>query len=101
MDDLPTDLNFLTVDEELALLGFYERKIVQIFRFWKLPSYATVCIEAVRSFLIIFGGIKRKLTVFESSLLLILGYSNCVYEAFLSGKHCYGLPPQGRHVRLN
>ncbi|KAF8928587.1 hypothetical protein BGZ52_003155 [Haplosporangium bisporale] len=41
VDDLPTDLNFLTVDEELALLGFYERKIVQIFRFWKLPSYAT------------------------------------------------------------
>ncbi|KAG0321310.1 hypothetical protein BG000_003283 [Podila horticola] len=41
VDDLPTDLNFPTVDEELALLGFYERKIVQIFRFWKLPSYAT------------------------------------------------------------
>ncbi|KAG0341978.1 hypothetical protein BG004_005798 [Podila humilis] len=39
--DLPTNLNFLSVDEELALIGFYERKIVQIFRFWKLPSYAT------------------------------------------------------------
>lgn len=47
MDDLPTDLNFPTVDEELALLGFYERKIVQIFRFWKLPSYATVCTRMV------------------------------------------------------
>ncbi|KAI7821009.1 cyclin-like protein [Gamsiella multidivaricata] len=41
VDDLPQDLNFLTVEEELALLGFYQRRIVQIFRYWKLPSYVT------------------------------------------------------------
>ncbi|KAI1308757.1 hypothetical protein EDD11_004166 [Mortierella claussenii] len=41
IDDLPENLKFLKVDEELALLGFYERKIVQIFRHWKLPSYVT------------------------------------------------------------
>ncbi|KAF9429970.1 hypothetical protein BGZ94_008838 [Podila epigama] len=41
VSDLPTELSFPTVEQELALLGFYERKIVQIFRFWKLPSYAT------------------------------------------------------------
>ncbi|KAF9109808.1 hypothetical protein BGX27_007165 [Mortierella sp. AM989] len=41
VDDLPVDLNFLNVDEELALLGFYERRMVQIFRYWKLPSHVT------------------------------------------------------------
>ncbi|KAI8599908.1 cyclin-like protein [Dissophora ornata] len=40
VDDLPLDLKFLNVDEELALLGFYERRMVQIFRYWKLPAYA-------------------------------------------------------------
>ncbi|KAF9281613.1 hypothetical protein BGZ68_006527 [Mortierella alpina] len=41
VDHLPTDLQFLSVNEELALLGFYERKIVHIFRYWNLPSYVT------------------------------------------------------------
>ncbi|GJJ78894.1 cyclin H [Entomortierella parvispora] len=36
---LPLDLEFLRVDEELALLGFYERKIAPIFKHWKLPPY--------------------------------------------------------------
>ncbi|KAF9199651.1 hypothetical protein BGZ49_010194, partial [Haplosporangium sp. Z 27] len=40
-DDLPVDLNYLNVQEELALLGFYERRMVQIFRYWKLPSHVT------------------------------------------------------------
>ncbi len=42
VDHLPTNLQFLSVNEELALLGFYERKIVHIFRYWNLPSYVTV-----------------------------------------------------------
>ncbi|ORZ08009.1 cyclin-like protein [Lobosporangium transversale] len=41
VDGLPKDLSFLKVEEELALLGFYERKIVQIFQHWKLPSHTT------------------------------------------------------------
>ncbi|KAF9581622.1 hypothetical protein BGW38_001300 [Lunasporangiospora selenospora] len=41
VDDLLLDLNFLKVDEELALLGFYERRIVKIFKYWQLPSYVT------------------------------------------------------------
>ncbi|KAF9172860.1 hypothetical protein BGX21_004472 [Mortierella sp. AD011] len=41
VDDLPVDLKFLNVEEEQALLGFYERRIVQIFRYWKLPSHVT------------------------------------------------------------
>ncbi|KAG0049313.1 hypothetical protein BGZ83_005883 [Gryganskiella cystojenkinii] len=40
VNDLPgDDKEYLRVDEELALLGFYERKIGPIFKHWKLPSY--------------------------------------------------------------
>ncbi|KAG0224472.1 cyclin-like protein [Mortierella sp. GBAus27b] len=35
---LPDNPSFPAVNEELALLSFYERKISQIFRYWKLPS---------------------------------------------------------------
>ncbi|KAF9106982.1 hypothetical protein BGX29_007805 [Mortierella sp. GBA35] len=41
IDDLPQDLKYLTVEDELTLLGFYEQKIAAIFKFWKLPSYVT------------------------------------------------------------
>ncbi|KAG0308571.1 hypothetical protein BGZ98_007550 [Dissophora globulifera] len=52
-DDSTTSLKFLTVDEELSLLGFYERRMAQIFRYWKLPSYvmATAIVYMKRFFL--------------------------------------------------
>jgi len=34
------------VDEELALLGFYERKIAPIFKHWKLPPYVVVRLQS-------------------------------------------------------
>ncbi|KAF9923019.1 hypothetical protein FBU30_006875 [Linnemannia zychae] len=52
-DDLPQDLKFLSVEDELTLLGFYERRIVKIFQYWKLPSYvmATAVVYMKRFFL--------------------------------------------------
>ncbi|KAF9963880.1 hypothetical protein BGZ65_008157 [Modicella reniformis] len=41
VENLPENPGFPTVEEELALLGFYDRKIAQIFRYWKLPSNVT------------------------------------------------------------
>ncbi|KAF9350574.1 hypothetical protein BGX34_001144 [Mortierella sp. NVP85] len=53
VDHLPENPGFPTVDEEQALLGFYERKIVQIFKYWKLPSnvMATAIVYMKRFFL--------------------------------------------------
>ncbi|KAF9296019.1 hypothetical protein BGZ88_000889 [Linnemannia elongata] len=53
LDDLPQDFKYLTVEDELTLLGFYERRIVKIFQYWKLPSYvmATAVVYMKRFFL--------------------------------------------------
>ncbi|KAG0247851.1 hypothetical protein BG011_000808 [Mortierella polycephala] len=40
-DNVPEDFEFVNVAEELALMGYYERRIVQIFKHWKLPSYVS------------------------------------------------------------
>ncbi|KAG0206019.1 hypothetical protein BGX28_002475 [Mortierella sp. GBA30] len=41
VESLLEDPNFVNVDEELALLGYYERRIWPVFNYWNLPSYVT------------------------------------------------------------
>ncbi|KAF9181287.1 hypothetical protein BGZ51_005560 [Haplosporangium sp. Z 767] len=66
---VPEDFGFVNVAEELALMGYYERRIVQIFKHWKLPSYVSDYNQS------------KALTYVESILIMVATRLTCMFLA--------------------